>query len=217
MQVPPLFPTKVEELSELVREPVKLVIAFPYELKPKLSAALPTWADTALVGVILVISALQELEMVTFTLFISKKAYVPTGSIFILPCEVRLLGIVIGSVPSLGVLANKMIGNVVPPSVENVIFTFPTFNGARFVLFTLQVSVAVLVPLYIQRVGEFCDVSKNGPELSTVTIVSSESTPPPLARLSRTVNLNFILRATCGKFSPSPAAGLLALFKICVN
>ena len=76
MQVPPLFPTKVEELSELVREPVKLVIAFPYALNPRLSAALLTWADTAVLGVILVISALQAFEMVMFTLFISKNTHI---------------------------------------------------------------------------------------------------------------------------------------------
>ena len=50
-------------------------------------------------------------------------------------------GIVIVSDPSLGVLFARIIGKVVPPSVERVILTLAQLTGARFVLAMFQVTV----------------------------------------------------------------------------
>jgi len=54
---------------------------------------------------------------------------------------VVLAGTVIASEPSLGVLAANTIGNVRPPSVLRLIFTFAQLTGETLVLFTLQVTV----------------------------------------------------------------------------
>ena len=78
--------------------------------------------------------------MVKFVFEISKKIF-PTASIFILAVVVAVLGIVRISVPSLGVLADNIVGKVNPPSVDKDIFTLAQLTGAAVVLATLQVIV----------------------------------------------------------------------------
>jgi hypothetical protein len=63
----------------------------------------------------------------------SKKIF-PIASIFTRAVWVGVLGIRMLSDPSLGVLAERTVGKVVPPSVEREILTFAAFTG-RSVLF----------------------------------------------------------------------------------
>jgi hypothetical protein len=51
------------------------------------------------------------------------------------------LGTLITWLPSFGVLAANVSGNVFPPSVDIEIFTFAQLTGATFVFATLQVTV----------------------------------------------------------------------------
>ena len=70
----------------------------------------------------------------------SKKIF-PIASIFTRAVWVGVLGIRMLSDPSLGVLAERTVGKVVPPSVEREILTFAAFTGAPFVPATFQVTV----------------------------------------------------------------------------
>ena len=54
---------------------------------------------------------------------------------------VGVLGTLINSEPSFGVLAAIRIGNVVPPFVESDILTFAQLTGADDVFATVQVTV----------------------------------------------------------------------------
>src|ERR1043166_894799 len=78
--------------------------------------------------------------MVKFALDISKKI-LPTASTFMRAAVVGLLGTMIGSDPSFGVLAAITMGNVLPPSVESDILTFAQLIGALGVLATFHVTV----------------------------------------------------------------------------
>src|SRR6476469_11139704 len=69
---------------------------------------------------------------------ISKKI-LPTASTLIRACVVVVAGTVKLNDPLFGALAAITVGNVWPPSVESEIFTFATFTGLAFVLFTAQV------------------------------------------------------------------------------
>ena len=64
------------------------------------------------------------------------KNTLPTASIFTLAVVVGPTGIVRISEPSLGVLANKTVGKVCPPSVDNEILTLAQLIGGSVVLFT---------------------------------------------------------------------------------
>src|SRR5947207_4186463 len=55
--------------------------------------------------------------------------------------ELGVPGMVITSEPSLGVLFARIIGKVVPPSVESVTLTFAQLTGALLVLATFQLTV----------------------------------------------------------------------------
>jgi len=63
------------------------------------------------------------------------------ASTFILAVVLAPAGIVSDSDPSLGVLANKTVGKVCPPSVDNEILTLAQLTGGSVVLFTFQVIV----------------------------------------------------------------------------
>jgi hypothetical protein len=78
--------------------------------------------------------------MLKFVSEISKKI-LPIASTLIRAVVVGVLGIVSDSVPSLAVLAESTVGNVLPPSVEREILTFATLTGASVVLATSQVIV----------------------------------------------------------------------------
>jgi hypothetical protein len=71
---------------------------------------------------------------------ISKKT-LPTASTFTLAVVVGAMGIVTVSEPSLGVLADKTVGKVCPPSIDNEILTLAQLIGGSVVLFTSQVIV----------------------------------------------------------------------------
>ena len=85
--------------------------------------------------------------IVKFVSEISKKI-LPTASTFIRAVDVGVLGIETDWVPSLGVLARRVVGNVLPPSVEREILTFAALTGAAVVLATFQVTVKLAVPGY---------------------------------------------------------------------
>ena len=108
--------------------------------------------------------------IVKFESEISKKM-LPTASIFILAVVVATLGIVSASEPSLGVLAERTVGKVVPPSVDNDILTLAQLTGAPVVPATSHVIVWVEPPAHDTLV--LGDVTWKGPEvLLTVTVIS---------------------------------------------
>jgi len=110
-------------------------------------------------------------------------------------------GTVIVWLPSFGVLADRMMGNVLPPFVDSDILTFAHETGAEAVFATFHVTVCDVPP--VQVVAEFGDVTEKGPAADvTLRSMSSEFTPPPAARLSRAVTLNFIVRVVVGSDSP---------------
>jgi hypothetical protein len=78
--------------------------------------------------------------MVKLVLDISKNT-LPTASTFILAVVLAPIGMVTDSVPSFGVLANRTVGKVCPPSVDNEILTLAQLTGASVVLATSQVTV----------------------------------------------------------------------------
>ena len=104
------------------------------------------------------------------TSLMSKKI-LPTASILILAVVVAPTGIVKFSVPSLGVLAARTVGKVVPPSVDKDILTLAQFTGAPVVFATSHVMVWVEPPAHETFV--LGDVILNGPAvLVTVTLIS---------------------------------------------
>ena len=108
---------------------------------------------------------------------ISKKI-LPAPSTLIRPCVVVTFGIVTVSVPSFGVLARIVVGNVRPPSVENDILTFAALTGAAVVLFTVHEMVCDEPPAHVTAV--LGAVTLKGPELpSTLTEAVAVFIPPP--------------------------------------
>ena len=73
-----------------------------------------------------------------FTLEISKNI-LPIASIFTLAVILVLFGIITDSVPSLGVFDARVIGHVLPPSVDNSMFTAEQFTGDASVFAEFQV------------------------------------------------------------------------------
>ena len=101
------------------------------------------------------------------------KKMLPTDSIFTRQLELVAgrEGIVTDCVPSFGVLANRTIGNVWPPSVESEIFTLAQLTGTRVVLATAHVIVWALPPAHVTAV--LGTVTAKGPDvLLTVTTIS---------------------------------------------
>src|ERR1041384_4016819 len=82
--------------------------------------------------------------IVKLVLEISKKI-LPTASTFILAVVVGVLGIVTASLPSLAVLATRVL-KVAPPSVEMDIFTLAQLTGDAVVPATFQVTVCDELP-----------------------------------------------------------------------
>ena len=113
--------------------------------------------------------------IVKLVLEISKKI-LPTASTFILAVVVGVLGIITTSLPSLAVLATKVL-KVVPPSVEMDIFTLAQLTGEAVVPATFQVTVCDELPAHDTAV--LGAVTENGPEvLVTVTVMSAKFVCP---------------------------------------
>jgi hypothetical protein len=82
------------------------------------------------------------------------KKILPMASTFIRAVELGVPGMVTVSDPSLRVLLARIIGKVVPPSVERLILTLAQLTGALFVLATVQVTVCVeAVGQLVEEVG----------------------------------------------------------------
>ena len=108
--------------------------------------------------------------IVKFVLEISKKIF-PTASIFILAVVVGVFGIVSTSLPSFGVLADKTVEKVLPPSVDKDIFTFAQLTGAAVVPATAHVIVCPELPAHDTAV--LGAVTEKGPAVAlTVTTIS---------------------------------------------
>ena len=133
---------------------------------------------------------------------IAKKTF-PTHATFtraVAP-TVCVFGRVTGWVPSFGVEARSVVGNVAPLSVEREIATFAQEIGVRFVFATFQVTVCVEAAG--QETADAGAVIAKGPAVETeATVVVSEFTPPPPPRLSRAVSRKFIVRVVVGRVSP---------------
>ena len=120
-----------------------------------------------------------------------------------------MFGIFKSSVPSFGVLALITVGKVKPPSTDKDIFTLATLKGATFVPALFQVIVWVELPTNDSPPFGLVTVKAVVPTTFTRKVsfawqpcVPKDATPPPPARLSLTVNLNFIGRATGDNISP---------------
>ena len=108
--------------------------------------------------------------IVKFESEISKKM-LSTASTFTLAVVVATLGIVSASEPSLGVLTERTVGKVVPPSVDNDILTSAQLTGAPVVPATSHIIVWVEPPAHDTFV--LGDVTWKGPDvLLTVTVIS---------------------------------------------
>src|SRR6476620_7728964 len=103
--------------------------------------------------------------MEKFTSEISKKIF-PTASTFTRAMSVGVLGIVIVSDPSLGVLGFRTVGKVLPPSVEREIFTLAALTGAPAVPATSHRTVKLLFTCTLKLT--FGEVTANGPELPSM-------------------------------------------------
>jgi hypothetical protein len=113
--------------------------------------------------------------IVKLVLEISKNIF-PTASTFILAVVVGVLGMVTASLPSLGVLATKVL-NEVPPSVEMDILTLAQLTGDAVVLATFQVTVWEELPAHDTAV--LGAVTEKGPDaLETVTVISAKFVCP---------------------------------------
>ena len=133
--------------------------------------------------------------------FDTSKKTLPAPSTFTRALVVAMFGTTTLWLPSFGVLAARTVGKVFPPSVESDILTLAQLTGAPAVLATFHVTVCVEPPPQFTAV--FGDVTTKGPALDvTASTIASELTPPPAARLSRTVALKFIFRVVVGSASP---------------
>ena len=103
-----------------------------------------------------------------------------------------------GADPVFGTFAASTMGNDNPRLVESKMFTVVVLIGLLAVPATSQVTVRNPD----QLTAVFGAVTRNGPALLTdVTEIWSSATPPPPARLSRTVSRNCIVRLVVGSFS----------------
>jgi hypothetical protein len=116
--------------------------------------------------------------IVKLTSEISKKI-LPTASILIRPVVVGVLGIVKLSVPSFGVLAERTVGKVFPPSVESEIFTFAALTGAASVPLTFHVMTDGAPPT--RDTAVFGAVTWNGPAAAETTRLDDAVLIPPVA------------------------------------
>lgn len=164
-----LYTARLEAGSVDSSVPVGVKAVLNCGLRPRFRAAFPAAAVTELAGATTAPSAEQADVMVIRPVLISKKI-LPLALTITLPLVVGMEGMVIVCVPSLGVLLNKVYGNVKPPSEENRISTLLVLNGAAVVPATVQVIVAVLEPLAVQLVAAACEVTVNAvaPEVDTV-------------------------------------------------
>ena len=138
--------------------------------------------------------------MVKFVFEISKKT-LPNASTFIRAVLVGVAGIRTVSLPSLGVLAVRVNGKLLPPSLESIILTFAQLIGAPAVFATFQVTSWFELPG--QETGVLGAVTAKGPAVETTpTCIAALAVPPPAARLSRAVKRKFIVRVVEGITSP---------------
>jgi len=93
------------------------------------------------------VGVLLGLVILKFESEISKKM-LPTASTFTLAVVVATLGIVSASEPSLGVLLERTVGKVVPPSVDNDISTAAQETGGPVVPATFHIIVWVEPPAH---------------------------------------------------------------------
>ena len=119
------------------------------------------------VGVLL---GIEPLVIVKFESDISRKM-LSTASTITLAVVVATLGIVSASEPSLGVLAERTVGKVVPPSVDNDILTAAQVTGGPVVPATSHIIVSLEPPAHDTYV--LGDVTWKGTEVFlTVTVIS---------------------------------------------
>jgi len=112
----------------------------------------------------------EEVVIVKSESEISKKM-LSTASTFTLAVVVAMSGIVTASEPSLGVLAERIVGKVLPPLVDNDILTAAQETGGPVVPATFHLIVRVEPPAHVTFV--LGDVTLKGPEvLLTVTVIS---------------------------------------------
>src|SRR4051794_21211571 len=113
------------------------------------------------------------------SLLLTSKNTLPIASTLIRPRVVGVFGIVTESEPSFAVLASSTVGNVWPPSVDRLIFTFAVLMPFASVPATFQVTVVGWAPP--TELG--FEVTRNGPvPAASVSTVSSLFVPPFTSR-----------------------------------
>ena len=175
MQVPAvlLLTTRFAEGSVDASVPA-IVRGEPYAgVNPRLSAAEPKTAETLVLGVMVAPLALQEVEILSAALLMSKKILLLLFTLM-RPTVVLRFGTIMFSEPSLAVFDTSVYGNVCPLSVENRMSTLGEFTGATSLLATLHVSGIVFDPFAVKVVAVFCEVMAKGP-LPPLTLTAIDS------------------------------------------
>ncbi len=131
---------------------------------------------------------------------IAKKMF-PTQATLIRAVAVARFGTEMACVPSFGVEARIVVGNVMPPSFENVSATFAHEIGAAVVPATFHVTVWDDPPTQETAV-EGAVTAKAAPVSLTWRTAESKSTPPPPDLPSRAVRRNVSVRVIVGEISP---------------
>jgi hypothetical protein len=125
----------------------------------------------------------------------------PTDSTFILAVLVDTIGRLTVSLPSFGVFAINVVGNVFPPSVESLMLTFAQLTGAAFVFATSHVIVCGMFAFKVTAV--LGDVTRNGPaDAETLYEIYSNPTPPPETLLSLAIKQKDKFLVYVGNISP---------------
>src|SRR5262245_2835135 len=128
--------------------------------------------------------------MLKFAFETSKNTLFTASTLMRAEALFRPAGTLMAWLPSLPVIANRTIGNVMPTSRDRAIFTLLQFTGATLVLLTLHVTVWVVPTGHVSP--PLGAVTWNGPAPpATVSATWSSRVPPPPARLSRTVTRKF--------------------------
>ena len=127
-----------------------------------------------------------------------------------------VLGQVIASVPSVGVLAAMTVGKVRPPSMDIEILTFAAETGAASVPATSHVSVLGALPVTL--VAAACDVTRKGAVPAAVIVTSANevppSEPPSGPPRSRAVSRKLMVRATAGRNSEKQLSGAVCVVAV---
>ncbi|ESU27405.1 hypothetical protein FLJC2902T_21100 [Flavobacterium limnosediminis JC2902] len=155
------------------------------------------------------VSAAPEPVIVKLALFTSKKMWLLPFTMIRLVVP-GIFGITTLCEPSFGVPANKTVGNVCPPLVDNKMSTLAQFTPLALVPATVQLIVCVVPAAYETAV--FCVSTVKGPAVpATVTTISSALLDPPPKWLSRTVKRKFKVLATPGSTSTGIAEPLVVV------